>query len=66
MNSRERKKQTEPQKNPIIDGDARPDQLDEARINKKLKETEENKGKDKFTSDREADVNSSDDFRDER
>jgi hypothetical protein len=53
------------QATPIVDGDARPDQLDEKRINKKLKGSDKaNSGK--FSSNRQGDVNSLEDYKDEK
>jgi hypothetical protein len=57
MEKRSRRQQKQ---SPIIDGDARPDQLDDQRIRKKLNHDR------KFSSNRGADVNSLEDFKDEK
>jgi hypothetical protein len=50
---------------PIIDGDARPDQADEKRIQKKLR-ADTAKTDAKFSSGRAGDINSLEDFKDEK
>ena len=64
MNSRDKKKKAAAD-TPIADGDTRPDQLDETRIRKKMSEPEKSKEK-KFSSSRAADINSLEDFKDEK
>jgi hypothetical protein len=65
MSSRERKK-SEPQRGPIIDGDARPDQVDEKKISEKLKKGSEEQEDSKFSPNRASDVNSLEDYKDEK
>jgi hypothetical protein len=51
------------QQPPIIDGDARPDQLDEKDVKRKLAASDE---EEKFTTERGSDVNSLENFKDEK
>jgi len=60
--NRNRKKTDQP---PITDGDTRPDQLDESMIAGRIRESG-NKTKDKFSSNRAADVNSLENYKDEK
>jgi hypothetical protein len=65
MSSRERKK-NQPQRGPIIDGDARPDQVDDKKISEKLKKESDEQQGSKFSSNRASDVNSLEDYKDEK
>jgi len=56
------KKRKQQEKTPIIDGDTRPDQFP---LDEDLNKVRENKQKD-FTSNRKADVNSLEDFKDKK
>lgn len=56
------KKRKQQEKTPIIDGDTRPDQYP---LDEDLNKVRENKQKD-FTSNRKADVNSLEDFKDKK
>ncbi|HYC83569.1 MAG TPA: hypothetical protein VEB86_00045 [Chryseosolibacter sp.] len=65
MKKNKSKNRQRPQPGPITDGDARPDQLDPDKIERKLqRESEENP--EPFSSNRGADVNSLEDFKDEK
>jgi hypothetical protein len=61
----DKKKKEQQNPSPIIDGDARPDQLDDQKIRKKLGRNSEKNDR-KFSTNRGADVNSIEDFKDEK
>ena len=64
MEPNDDEKRKNPDLTPISDGDARPDQLDEDRVKRRLREKKEDAPD--ATSERAGDVNDADDLRDER
>jgi hypothetical protein len=65
MKDRKKGSNAKEEPTPITDGDSRPDQLDEDKIAKKI-HSKKDRTKDKFTSNRSGDVNSLENFKDEK